>query len=234
MRTFVIGDIHGKIEALQQCFERSGFDVANDKLICLGDVCDRGANVLECIQLLDSIQNLIYIMGNHDYWTLTWLNGEFNTLNITSFQENHLWVNQGGTETKNSITKYGTTDEYKEFAKQFLMKAVPFHVEDYKLFIHGGIDPKSKAEDNSQYDLMWDRTLLKHARYAALESDPIVTQYDEVFIGHTPTLCYNTYLPLRYSNVWALDTGVCYNGALTIMNIKTKEYWQSDIQAESL
>jgi serine/threonine protein phosphatase 1 len=158
------------------------------------------------------------------------LRGGFDAFfGIESFQQNQLWLTQGGVETKNSITKYGTTDEYKEFVKKFLMNAVPFHIEDHMLFVHGGIDPISKVEDNSPYELMWNRTLIKEARYASMESNPLVTEYDEVFIGHTPTLHFNTYLPLHYSNVWAIDTGVCYNGVLTIMDVKTKEYWQSDI-----
>jgi len=54
MKTFVIGDIHGAYQALLQCLELSKFDANKDRLICLGDVCDRNKGVKDCIdKLLD-------------------------------------------------------------------------------------------------------------------------------------------------------------------------------------
>lgn len=35
--------------------------------------------------------------------------------------------------------------------------------------------------------------------------------------------------PVRSSNVWNLDQGAGYEGKLTIMDVDTHEYWQSDI-----
>ena len=55
MRTFVIGDIHGAYKALLECLELSKFKKNNDRLICLGDVCDRGRQVKECIDELLTI-----------------------------------------------------------------------------------------------------------------------------------------------------------------------------------
>jgi serine/threonine protein phosphatase 1 len=37
---------------------------------------------------------------------------------------------------------------------------------------------------------------------------------------------------MKAANIWNLDTGAGYNGKLTIMDIKTKEYWQSDLVTE--
>ena len=55
MRTFAIGDIHGAYKALVQCFERSGFDYENDRLIVLGDVCDGYPEVKQCIDELQAL-----------------------------------------------------------------------------------------------------------------------------------------------------------------------------------
>ena len=51
MKTFVIGDIHGNLVGLKKCLQSSRFDYKNDRLIALGDVCDRGVNVAQCILL---------------------------------------------------------------------------------------------------------------------------------------------------------------------------------------
>jgi serine/threonine protein phosphatase 1 len=40
-RLFTIADIHGCLEPLIELLEKVNFDFKNDKLIILGDVCDR-------------------------------------------------------------------------------------------------------------------------------------------------------------------------------------------------
>jgi predicted phosphodiesterase len=40
MRRFVIGDIHGRVQALKEVLEKCSFDKKKDRLIVLGDVVD--------------------------------------------------------------------------------------------------------------------------------------------------------------------------------------------------
>jgi serine/threonine protein phosphatase 1 len=53
--------------------------------------------------------------------------------------------------------------------------------------------------------------------------------YSEIYIGHTPTLYYDMEVPMNAVNVWNIDTGAAFNGKLTVMDIETKAYWQSDV-----
>jgi serine/threonine protein phosphatase 1 len=53
--------------------------------------------------------------------------------------------------------------------------------------------------------------------------------FDEIYIGHTPTLNYDMDIPMHACNVWNIDTGAAFSGRLTGMNIETKQYWQTDI-----
>lgn len=53
--------------------------------------------------------------------------------------------------------------------------------------------------------------------------------FKEVFIGHTATINWNTDQPMKAANIWNLDTGGGFGGKLTIMNVDTKEYFQSDL-----
>ena len=66
MNTFVIGDIHGRIEALQEVLLSSTFDYDKDKLIILGDIVDGGANSKDCVDELLKIKNTVFVLGNHD------------------------------------------------------------------------------------------------------------------------------------------------------------------------
>lgn len=65
MRILVIADVHANVSALRAVIgaaeERGGFD----KIWCLGDVVGYGAEPGECIDLLNSYENLT-IAGNHD------------------------------------------------------------------------------------------------------------------------------------------------------------------------
>jgi len=76
MKALVIGDIHGAYRALMQCFERSGFNKENDRLILLGDICDGYPEVKQCIDELLKVKYCDLIIGNHDLWALEWAKKE--------------------------------------------------------------------------------------------------------------------------------------------------------------
>jgi serine/threonine protein phosphatase 1 len=74
-------------------------------------------------------------------------------------------------------------------------------------------------------DLWWDRTMWDNLTRGFHLEDP---RYKEVFIGHTPTIGKGTSKPMNIGNVWNVDTGAAFYGPVTIMNIDTHEYQQSD------
>jgi serine/threonine protein phosphatase 1 len=53
-------------------------------------------------------------------------------------------------------------------------------------------------------------------------------KWEDIFIGHTPTQLYAARVPIHACNLWGLDTGAGWSGQLTLMDIDTHEYWQSD------
>jgi serine/threonine protein phosphatase 1 len=52
--------------------------------------------------------------------------------------------------------------------------------------------------------------------------------YNEIYIGHTPVTKINKSIPIQMANVWNIDTGAAFLGPLSILDVETKEYWQSD------
>jgi serine/threonine protein phosphatase 1 len=52
--------------------------------------------------------------------------------------------------------------------------------------------------------------------------------YKEIYIGHTPTTKINQTVPVNKACIWNVDTGAAFTGPLTILDIETKEFWQSD------
>jgi len=235
-----MGDIHGAYKALLQCLERSNFDYNNDVLIQLGDVADGWDEVYKCVEKLLTIKNLISIKGNHDDWFLDYLLGQSN---------NHPGYSQGGKATLISYAKAldkKYVDNYNVWNSELNYKDIPeshvnffknqllYYIDKYnRCFVHGGFNRHhyiDKIVNENPYQLYWDRdlwrTALSHKDTNSVFK--IKEKFSEIYIGHTTTNMWNTDEPMNASIIWNLDTGAGFKGKLTIMNIDTKEYFQSD------
>jgi serine/threonine protein phosphatase 1 len=218
-RQFVIGDIHGAYPALIQCFERSKFDLQHDTLICLGDVVDRWPDAPACIEVLMKIQNLVFVLGNHDKWALDWA--------VTGIPEPD-WFAQGGKET---IAVFG--GKMKKKYINFFNKAKLFYILDNRLFVHAGFNLGVPFEQNKEFDFLWDRSLFKKAfEYRNQKFAQSLSPFSEVYIGHTPLVRFDISYPINGAEVWMMDTGAGWNGPLSMMDIDTKEVFQSDVVTE--
>lgn len=207
-RTFVLGDLHGGHKALLQCLERSNFDYEKDTLISLGDISDGWPETVECFEELLKIKNLVMVRGNHDQFLLDYLRTE---------ETPDVWILQGGRAT---FKNYQENPDKKEAHKIFLM-STPFYYVDKKnrLFVHGGLDTDFPIEQQSPTTLMWDRSLVRE--------DAFVPGYKEVYIGHTSVAGVSD-VPVQYGNVFCLDSGGGFEWKLSLMDIDTKEVFQSD------
>jgi serine/threonine protein phosphatase 1 len=61
-----------------------------------------------------------------------------------------------------------------------------------------------------------------------IESFEIVTKFKNIFLGHTNTMKWGIDKPLKAANIYNLDTGGSKGGKLTIMDVESKEFWQSE------
>jgi len=229
MKTFVIGDIHGGFKALIQLLRKMDL-TEEDTLIFLGDYVDGWSESAQVIKFLIELSeniNCIFIKGNHDSWCEEWL--ETNYINP-------IWFLHGG---KEAIESYeGFSEEEKLRHLQFF-KSLKFYYIDEKnrLFIHAGYTSQHGVEKEEDYKAFYfDRTLWEMALMVEREKKTIagwnatrLKHYKEIFIGHTPTLNYDSSVPMNGANVWNIDTGATFYGKLSAMNIDTKEVFQSDV-----
>ncbi len=250
MRRFVIGDIHGNFKALKQVLKKSKIDYKKDKLIVLGDTVDGLPQVKQCFNELLKIKNLIYILGNHDEWALDWYEDAYR--NEYSTPET-LWTSQGGWATLESYGHnrydpvFKKSEDMPKRHKKLLIDSKLYHVEDDMVFTHGGILETAYLESTDKDVFLWDRGMFEKACMVhPVNPDFKFHEWDKIFIGHTTIQYANrdlyfhkhnkwikgeddeACLPLHVCNVWNLDTGAGWSGKLTIMNIDTEEYWQSD------
>ncbi|MBP6039441.1 MAG: serine/threonine protein phosphatase [Flavobacterium sp.] len=230
-KTFVIGDIHGGLKALVQVLERANIS-KNDTLIFLGDFVDGWSEspaVLDFLIALEKTQNCIFIKGNHDDLLLQWLTGK-----KIDFNE-ELWFQHGGKATAMAYEKITTTE--KEAHITFLQSLQNYHLDSQnRLFVHAGFTNVKGVEHEYFKPLFyWDRTLWETALAMdnQLSKDALTYPnrlkiYKEIYIGHTPVTKIDETIPINKACVWNVDTGAAFQGKLTIMDVDTKEFWQSD------
>jgi serine/threonine protein phosphatase 1 len=219
-----MSDAHGSYKAMVQCLERSGFNNNEDMLYYCGDIVDGFPQIKECIDLLLNIKNLIYICGNHDQWTVEYYTGILQE----DTDEYSSWQYHGGLATRQSYDMQPMVKEHLDF----LLHSRLYHVtDDNILFVHAGFDTTEPLETNDSNSLLWNRSFTRH--YFNLHVNNYVfniDQYKEVYVGHTPTtgLDDTQTTPLQMGNIILMDTGACFTGCLSIMDIDSKEVWQSD------
>lgn len=240
-RTFVMGDIHGAHKALMQCFERSGFDYAKDRLIQLGDIVDGHQEAFECVEELLKLKELISIKGNHDVWFKDFMDSGYHPMQwrygggatIISYLRNVLpdgvIIPKGGSFKTSLNARDIPATHLDFFANQILYYVDP----ENRLFVHAGYDPRLRFEDQEESAYYFDRSLWTNAveRSRSPQSNILVERtmdFNKIFIGHTATTYWDTDLPMEALHITNLDTDAGHDGKLTIMDVNTKEYWQSD------
>src|SRR5450432_2081885 len=81
MKTFVVGDIHGRCAQLRNLLDMLPRDEISDTLVFLGDLIDRGFDAPGCIETVvslrrDNPQRVICLRGNHEQMMLDFIDGE--------------------------------------------------------------------------------------------------------------------------------------------------------------
>jgi serine/threonine protein phosphatase 1 len=230
-RTLVIGDIHGGLRALHQIIERANV-TQNDTLIFLGDYVDgwsQSPDVIDYLIKLKEHQNCIFIKGNHDELLLDWLQNKNENI------DESMWFKHGGEATVIAYSKVSQSTINKHIA--FLKSLENYYLDDQnRLFIHAGFTNMNGIDYEYFPKLFyWDRTLWETALALneTIDKDSAYYPrrfllYKEIFIGHTPVTKIGETIPIQKACIWNVDTGAAFKGPLTIMDVDSKEYWQSE------
>jgi serine/threonine protein phosphatase 1 len=228
-RTLAIGDIHGGLRALEQVLQRAAF-TPDDLLIFLGDYVDgwsQSPQVLDFLIQLRETHRCILLRGNHDELLLEW---------FKTGVEKPQWLRHGGRSTLAAYANVSaeTKAKHAQFLEHGLLNF--YQQDNQRLFLHAGFT-HIRGFQNEYFKpmLYWDRSLWE----CAVALDPTLSKdhpryparlklYPEVFIGHTPTIHLSSKVPLNAACVWNLDTGAGFTGPLTVMDVDSKAFWQSD------
>lgn len=225
-RAYVVGDIHGRLDLLEQLLDLIEQDVRKRRnlkntIVFLGDLIDRGPASAEVVERLRTYRpnfaNSAFVMGNHEEVLLRVIDGDSTLLGQ--------WLKFGGAEC---LRSYGSDPNAiknisSEQAIALVRRSVPHtHAEFLRsfadtisfggyLFVHAGVRPGTSLADQSQSDLRW-------IREPFLEDD-----CDHGFVvvhGHT----ISERVELR-SNRIGIDTGAYRTGILTALCIEGTDRW---------
>jgi serine/threonine protein phosphatase 1 len=220
-RAYAVGDIHGRLDLLNQVIGFIEADIAaqppmRNFVVFLGDLIDRGPESAGVIERLRTYApenaTVVFLAGNHEEILLRILAGDSGI--VAS------WLKFGGAECAES---YGLdpaalkrTDELSAVAllrdkipashRDFLEGlADTFRFGDY-LFVHAGIRPGIALEEQEQADLRWIREAFlnddKEHGFIVVHGHTIVPEVEE-----------------RRNRI-GIDTGAYRSGILTALVIE--------------
>ena len=211
-RDFVVGDIHGHYDLLNDELSYEGFDPGRDRLFSVGDLIDRGPKSAECLELLKETW-FFAVRGNHEQMMI-------DCIKYDTFQN---WRRNYG-QWLNGINE----NEIPVWADRLdrLPIAITLDCGTYKVGIchaeTSGLDWNKMIDDPDCYQqMMWGRKILRD------EVDPgFVQGVDFTVHGHTPIP-----QPRRVENRFFLDTGAGDGGRLTVRNVGQLFQEYSDFKA---
>lgn len=225
-RAYAVGDIHGRLDLLEDLLGLIEDDVRRRRtirtsIVFLGDLIDRGPDSAGVVERLRAFRppfaNTLFLMGNHEEVMLRVLEGDAGLFTH--------WMKFGGAEC---VRSYGVQPEVltempPAEAIVLLRNRIPHsHVEFLRsfadtvsfgsyLFVHAGIRPGTSLSDQSQADLRW-------IRQPFLEDE---RDHGQVIV-HGHTICEEVEV---CANRIGIDTGAYRTGVLTALAIEGPERW---------
>ncbi len=218
-RVLVLGDIHGELDKLNQVLQRAGYK-EEDLVIQIGDLVDRGPEPLECMYRIGELKHRILIKGNHDQAFEHYIRTGKDLLG-----------GHGANGTAITIYKWKMAGPMaQDYVRRFLHEQREYYIDSkHRLFVHGGFNRNYPIAEVDVHDFMWDRKLVNKSMSCTGDQKLAhVDNFKEIFIGHTPTTYWDITTPISRGGVTNVDTGCGKGGKLTIMDVNTKEFWQSD------
>jgi serine/threonine protein phosphatase 1 len=238
MRTFVIGDVHGRRAQLQRLIKMLPRDAAQDALVVLGDVVDRGEDVPGAVDFLIALQQeahakqlapVVVLRGNHeqmmldmiDNKSLLWLHaatGSERTFEQYTGRDLSVMLAEDADEIQN-IFASALPPAHLDF-----FRAMPlFYEDELAIYVHAGLKDGAHPREANPHHLLWSRDEQFYKNYLG----------KLCVFGHTPV----PLLPLigrigRHGiyvshNAVGIDTGYTHACPLTCLELPDFTIYQT-------
>ncbi|MFC1826910.1 metallophosphoesterase family protein [Thermodesulfobacteriota bacterium] len=201
-KTFVIGDIHGCSDLLEELLEKITPLAKDDTVIFIGDYIDRGSDSRGVIDIVLKLRSehtrVITLMGNHELMLLNAIKG---------YAEKEFLAMGGDATLKSYDIPPGSfkdlTAMLPDTHLSFFRELLPYWADEDHIYVHAGLQPGVHLTQQSPDWLFWSRDAFIHSTYDFGK---------KVIYGHTP---YDK--PKIEANKIGIDTGAVYGGTLTCL-----------------
>lgn len=177
--TYVISDIHGEYNLFIKLLKKIKFN-NEDKMIICGDIIDKGNDSVKLLKYIRKQQNMIFIIGNHEYELLKYYNKLMMELEDGFDSE----------ELLKKINEYFPNEkEILDFEDLNWLEECSYYYEtENYICVHAGVrlnddNEVVNLEENNINVLVYDRKIKN--------PELVINNSKCVFYGHTPT-CYLT------------------------------------------
>ena len=234
MKTFIVGDIHGRCAQLNGLLDLLPRDEATDTLVFLGDLIDRGPDIPGCVEHVSKLcvanpDRVICLRGNHEQMLLDFIDGE-NTIWIDPSTGSDQTFAQFSGEPLNLQVDADFDAAREKIARSipdaqlaFLRQLPLYHEDDFAIYVHAGLEEGKHPRDSSPHALLWTRDSDFYKNY---HGKPCV-------FGHTPT----AFLPLRgrlgrhgiylHHSAIGIDTGYNLQSPLSCLSLPDFTLYQT-------
>jgi serine/threonine protein phosphatase 1 len=228
MKKVVVGDIHGGFKALKQLLENVNLPKSTQYFF-VGDYVDGWSESAEVVSYLINFSkenDCIFLRGNHDELLYKFL--KFG-------DKNPMWLNNGGESSIKSYAKLSEKEKQKHL--QFFENLTNYYIDsENRLYLHAGFTNQHGPQHEFYPNIVfWDRTLWEMVcaidTAISKEDDKYPKRlklFKEIYIGHTPVTRVGFEKPANFANVWNVDTGAAFKGKISMMDVDSKEIWQSE------
>lgn len=226
---YCVSDIHGDYDKYKRLLQEIKFS-DDDLLIVLGDTLDRGNHFSSVLLDMMQHENIIHLVGNHDFVGAICLNQlskeitkeSLENLDATILNVILEWLNDGGDATMKDFSRLSQEqrDDILDYLNDFELYKEIYAGGKHYILTHAGLgnfSPQKRLEDYSLEDLAFSRTDYSKALFR-----------DKILVtGHTPTaLIPENPKPgyiYRGNNYIAIDCGCGFGGRLGAICLDTGE-----------
>jgi serine/threonine protein phosphatase 1 len=199
-RHLIIGDIHGCYAELQQLVSLANLQ-ADEVLVSVGDIVDRGPDSLKVYEFFKKRPNSVVIMGNHERKHLR---------QVLSFGQ--------------EIVKMQMGEKYPEFL-EWLATLGYYYETEAAVVVHGGFEEGVSIELQREEVLSGATAGENYLRtlYGEKFWSDFYSGEKPIIWGHHVTGDLPMILP---NKVYGIDTGACHGGYLTAISLPDFEIFQ--------
>lgn len=204
MSTYVMSDLHGQLGLFQQMLEKIAFN-ETDYLYMLGDAIDRGDEGIALLEMMMTMKNTTFLLGNHEKMLLD----HYTDTDVPHEVALERWLRNGCQPT---MKGYEALSVQKQKALIHFLEQAPLQVvvevkDKTFCLVHGAPCYEDKENyDPSKHDGHTWRDVFVWTR---IQADQVM-EGPHAIIGHTPTISYQKEIPYKIwhgQNVSDIDCG---------------------------